>query len=118
LIFALIFASTFDHPFGRFWIDFDSIWESFLIIFASLFRVVFLHRFRIDFLSIFGPFELRKPCFYYSKGKVFAKSPFRENDKLCVSFCILFALNLVHFGFIFRHVFGIDFCIDVQNDFA
>ena len=79
---------------------------------------MFLHRFRIDFSLIFGPSEPQKPCFYYSKSKVFAKSPFREKDRFCVSFCTIVASILVHFSFIFRYLFGIDFCIDFWSDFA
>ena len=107
-----IFASTFDHRFGGFGIHFDSILASFFIIFASLFRVVFFHRFRIDFLSIFAPSERQKPYFYYSISKVFAKSPFREKDRFCISFGTISASLSVHFGIIFRDFFGIDFCID------
>ena len=109
--------------FGGFWIDFDSIWVSFLIIFASLFGVVFLHRFRIDFLLIFGPSEPQKPYFYYNKSKVFARSPFHEKYVFFyfgVVFDIVFLSKYLLFRYRilddFRMMFFPDFYLNLHKN--
>ena len=108
------------------WIHFARFWTPFLHKKTSIFSL--RGQFFIDFSSNFAPPKPSKSCSRLGAVHIFVKSPLQENhqkksiletvfDTKKRRFLVVFDIIFGSLCIIFRHFFGVDFCIDFWMPF-